>query len=230
MTLKEHVALDFSKNIAERPWVLLLKLSQNNHISFWTIQFCCEIQHLNTFLCVSLNLFLLRLNLKKKDRIHHGPGCFKAESNRECLILSVAVCNPRRLCNQACEVHIWRKDSVSDHILIEVHPLAGSWMCWHTNTPRPSCGCKINIWSCRDAVRGFQLTSRVCVVLKSRNCGCAAISLLTFVGTRAPQGLTLQWWMCSVVGVWGPTQNPGIPLGPFQLQLNQAPHYNDMLF
>lgn len=56
-----------------------------------------------------------------------------------------------------------------------------------------------------------------------------AIWLLAFNVGRLPQGLTLQWWMCSVAVVWGPTRNPGIPLGPFQLQLEPAPHRHDVL-
>lgn len=34
------------------------------------------------------------------------------------------------------------------------------------------------------------------------------------------QGQTLHWWM--EVGGWRGNQNQGIPLGPFQLQLEQA--------
>lgn len=64
--LKKHNGLDFTKNIAERPWRLVVfAVSQNDHIPLVAIHFCRTIRHLNTFLYVSLNLCRLRLNLKK---------------------------------------------------------------------------------------------------------------------------------------------------------------------
>lgn len=39
--------------------------------------------------------------------------------------------------------------------------------------------------------------------LKSRQPGRRAISLLNFIVTSAPQGLTPQWWMCSAAAVVG---------------------------
>lgn len=58
--------LRFYKNIAERPWQLVVfAVSQNDHIPLAAIHFSRAIQHLNTFLYVSLNLCRLRLNLKK---------------------------------------------------------------------------------------------------------------------------------------------------------------------
>lgn len=119
--------LRFYKNIAARPRALVVSaVSQNDHILLATTQLCCEILHLDTFCffaCFSWISFFWGWTWKR-DHIDHGPGYFKAESNRECLILSVAVCNARRLCNQACELDIWRKDAVSDHIPTEVHPFA----------------------------------------------------------------------------------------------------------
>lgn len=85
---------------------VVFAVSKNDHISFATFQFCCEKLHLNTFFYEFLKSLLFEVELKKRDQIDHGPGCFKAVSNRECLILSVAVCIARRLCNQACELNI----------------------------------------------------------------------------------------------------------------------------
>lgn len=53
MTLKEHNALDFTKTLQRETLsaccFVFFAASQNDHISLATIQFCREIQHLNTF-------------------------------------------------------------------------------------------------------------------------------------------------------------------------------------
>lgn len=144
------------------------------------------------------------VELKKRDHIDHGPGCFKAASNRGCLIWSVAVCIARRLCNQACELDIWRKDSVSDHwsLLKSIHSLnMDVLMC--SSLHSLVCSRQMNMYF---DVMLYVAFSRCLLavavlgahgghILESCEWGRTAISLLTFCVTRTPQGLTLQWWM-----------------------------------
>lgn len=180
--------------------VCLCRLSKQSHFisGGWVARRDTAFEYFFVWFLKSLS-FEVELKKKNRDHIDRGPGRFKAKSNRECLILSVAVCIARRLCNQACELDIWRKDSVSDHTPIEVHPSLNTDVLTHLSLLSLVCGRQINACTSRDAVNSFQsmcvAVLRARIFWKSRERGCAAISLLTFSVTRTPQGLTLQWWM-----------------------------------
>lgn len=57
--------------------------------------------------------------------------------------------------------------------------------------------------------------------------GDLAVNLQRYKNTPGPNSTVMDGGRRGLRG--GPTHNPGIPLGPFQLQLDQAPHCDDML-
>lgn len=96
---------------------------------------------------------------------------------------------------------------------------------WHV----AGCGFSVHVCSVC-AQSSTEAHGATCSKAVSEDLEIVAILQLTSSVTRTPQGPTLQWWMWGGGGGWeAPHTTPGIPPGPFQLQLEQAPHCDDML-